>query len=110
PFDAVTDQEVDFGLVGLQIRDVLLERALFARRRGEPRERQKFLAPLEIFVDAFLYDRAESIPDLGEALRLLFGERLELSAHAASHRFTYLRELRIVLQHLPRDIERQVFT
>src|SRR5439155_3774860 len=63
PLDAVADQIVHLGLVGLEIFDILLQRALVARRGGEARQRQQLFAALVILVDAFLDDRAESVPD-----------------------------------------------
>src|SRR5258708_2981483 len=109
PLDAVAGQKIHLGLIGLQVRDILLQRPLLARRGGEPRQRQQFLAPLKILVDAFLDDRAETIPDLLKIFRLLFGELLQFADHPAGYRFADLHQLRIVLQHLARDVERQVF-
>ena len=73
PLDAVAGQKVHLGLVGLQVRDILLQRALLARGRGEARQRQQFLAPLKVLVEAFLDDRAERVPDPREILGLLLG-------------------------------------
>ena len=68
PLDAVAGEVIDLGLVGLEVLDILLQRAFFARRRGEARQRQQFLAPLVILPDAFLDDRAERVPDFGDTL------------------------------------------
>jgi hypothetical protein len=58
---------VDLGLVRLEVRDILLERAAGAGRGVEAREREQLLALLEVLVDAFLQHRAERLPDLAEA-------------------------------------------
>src|SRR5205814_91025 len=70
---------------------------------------EKLFAPLKILIDAFLEHEAKGIPDLFEVLRLFLGERFHLADQAAGDGFSYLRQLRIVLQHLSRDVERQVF-
>ena len=53
PLGAVADEVIDLGLVGLEVGDVLLERARrIAGGRGEAREREQLAAPLVILVDA----------------------------------------------------------
>ena len=69
---------------------------------------QQFLAALEILPDAFLDHGAERVPDFGERFRLLVAEAFQLRYHAAGDGFADLRELRIVLQHLAGDVERQI--
>ena len=75
---------------------------------GEARQRQQFLAPLEILVEAFLDDRAEGVPDLREILRILVAEAFEFADDPRGHGLPDLRQLRIVLQHLAGNVERQV--
>ena len=108
PLDAVADEIVDLGLVRLEIGDDLLQRTLLARRRGEARQGQQLFAPLEILVDAFLEDRTEPVPDLGKIVRILVGEAFELRHDPGRHRLADLRQLRIVLQHLAGDVEREI--
>src|SRR6202022_451451 len=101
-------QIIDLGLVRLQVFGVLLQRPLLAHGRGEARQRQQFLPPFEVLPDPFLDDRTERVPELGESLRLLIAEVFQFTDHAAGHGLADLRELRIVLQHLPGNIERQI--
>ncbi len=87
----------------------MLERAqAIAGSRCEAGEREQRIAPLVVFVDALLEDTAERLPDLGECLRVLVGEILQLADDTAGERLPDLRHLRVVLQHLARNIERQV--
>ena len=81
PLDALAHEIVDLGLVGLEVGDILLERAqaTFARRRGEARERQELAAALVILVQALLQHRAEGVPDLGVGLGVLVRRALELA-------------------------------
>jgi hypothetical protein len=65
-------------------------------------------AALEILVDAFLDEAAEGVPNLLEGRLVLLGEGFELGEDPARERLADLRHLRIVLQHLARDVERQV--
>ena len=87
----------------------MLQRAFFARSRGETRQRQQLFTALVIFPDAFLDDGAERIPDFRKRFRLLLAEAFQLADDAAGDGFADLRELRIVLQHLARNIQRQIF-
>ncbi len=105
---AVAGEIVDLGLVRLQVGDIVLQRALLSGGRREARQRQQLLAALEILVDAFLDHRAEGVPDLGEGLGILLAQRLQLADHAGRHGLPDLRELRIVLQHLPGEVQRQI--
>ncbi len=86
----------------------MLQRPLLARGRCEARQRQQLLAPFVILPDPFLDDRTERVPYLGEGFRLLFAQAFQFTDHAAGHGLADLRELRIVLQHLPGNIERQI--
>ena len=86
----------------------MLERTVLALRRGEARQAQQFLAPLGILPDAFLDHGTERVPDFGERFRFLLAEAFQLRDHAAGDGFSDLRELRIVLQHLAGNIERQI--
>src|SRR6185295_5261635 len=94
--------------VRLDILDILLERTLLALGRGEARQAQQFLAALKVLPDAFLDHGAERVPDLYERFRLPLAEAFQLRYHAAGDGLADLGELRIVLQHLARDIERQI--
>ena len=107
---ALADQVVDRGLIGLQVGDVLLEASADRRllRGRKARQRQQLVAPLVILVDALLEDAAERLPDLGEAFRVLVREGLQLGDDPAGDGLADLRHLRVVLQHLARDVERQV--
>ena len=79
--DALADEIVDLGLVGLQVGHVLLERAqaALARRRGEARERQQLVAALVVLVEALLQHRAEGVPDLAIGLGVLVRRALQLA-------------------------------
>ena len=61
-----------------------------------------------VLVQAFLEHRAEGLPDLGVGLGVLVRRALELADDAAVTGLADLRHLRIVLQHLARDVERQI--
>jgi len=53
-------------LVGFEVFDILLQRALLARGRGETRQRQQFLAPSNPR-DSFLEHRTERVPVFANA-------------------------------------------
>ena len=76
--------------------------------RGETRELEQGVAPLGVFVQALLEHRAEILPDLGVALRLAFGELGQLLDHAIGHALADRGEDGALLDHLARDVERQV--
>ena len=78
------------------------------RRRGEAGDLEQAVAPLRILVQALLDDRAEILPDLGEFLRLGLGELAELLHDAVGDALADRREDRALLDHLARDVERQV--
>ena len=104
---AVADEVVDGGLVRFQVGHVLLERARAARCRGRKSgQRQQLVAPLVILVQPLLDDAAERLPDLAEALGVVAGQVFQLGDDAAGDGLADLGHLRIVLQHLARDVER----
>ena len=70
----------------VEVIDILLQRAFFARSRGEARQRQQLFAALIILIDAFLDHRAERIPDFRKGLGLLVAETFQLTDHASGHR------------------------
>src|SRR5204862_4043947 len=62
----VCSSDLDFRLVGFEIRDIFLQRARrCARSCDKTRERQKLIAPLVILVDALFQHLAECVPNLG---------------------------------------------
>ena len=69
---------------------------------------EQAVAAFRVLVQAFLDDRAEMLPDLGELLGLGFGELAELLHHAVGHAFADCREHVALLDQLARDIERQI--
>ena len=87
----------------------MLQRTLVARGGVEARQRQQLFAPFEIFPDAFLDDRTERVPNLRKRLGLFVAQAFEFANHPAGDGFSDLRKLRIVLQHFPGNIEREVF-
>ena len=66
PLRAFADQIIDVGLIGPQIRDILLERTRVAGGGREAGEREQLVAALEILVKAFLDEAAERVPNLLE--------------------------------------------
>lgn len=100
---------VDLGLVGLQVGDIVLERAQgIAMGRGEARQPQQLAAAFPILVEPLLEDRTESGPDLGIGLGIFGGGRLQFADDAGGEAAADLHHLRVVLQHLARQVERQV--
>src|SRR5262249_60858287 len=73
----------------------------------EARECKQRVAPLKIFVDSFLQDGTEILPDLGIGRSLLVCESLELAQYAARHRLPDCSQDGTFLDHLARKIERQ---
>ena len=59
---------IDRRLVRLEAGDIVLERDGLALGRAEARDLEELVAPLHVLIEAFLDDRAEGVPDLGEAL------------------------------------------
>ena len=108
PLRALACEVINLGLIGLQIGDIVFERPVAANGGGEPRELEERVAPFTILVKALLDDRAERIPDFLESIRVLAGEAFELSNNTARQRLAHLHDLRIVLQHFARNVERQV--
>ena len=107
--EAVAHQIVDLRLVGLQVGHILLDRARrVAGRRGETRETEQLGAPLLVLVESFLEDRAEGLPDLAERLGILRRGAFQLRQDTADETRADLADLRIVLQHLARQVEWQV--
>ena len=78
------------------------------RSRGEAGDLEQGVAPLGVLVEAFLDDRAEILPDLGELLRLALGELAELLHDAVGHALSDRGEDVALLDQLARDVERQV--
>ena len=76
--------------------------------RDEAGDLEHAVAALRVFVQAFLDDRAEVLPDLGELLGLRFGELAELLHHAVGHALADRREHVALLDQFARDIERQI--
>src|SRR5262245_41896042 len=108
--EVLTCQIVDRGLTLLERSDVVLEAAPFAcrRRRLEAAQGEKRVASLEVAIKSFLQDRAEIVPDLGVSRGLLLCDLLELAEDAARDAFPDRRQNRAFLDHLAREIERQV--
>src|SRR5262245_62399691 len=108
--DVVTRQIVDRGLVLFERRDVVFETSPCARRAGglEAAQRKQRVAALEIAVDSFLQHGAEIVPNLGVGLRLLLRELVEIAEHAARHALPDRRQDGTFLDHLARDVERQI--
>ena len=82
-----------------------------ARRIGggdEAGDLEQAVAALGVLVQAFLDDRAEMLPDLGELLGLGFGELAELLHDAVGHALADRGEDVAFLDQLARDVERQV--
>ncbi len=75
---------------------------------SETAQRENLLAPLVILVQPFLEHRTEGFPDLIERFGVLRGQGFQLAQDAAGQRLAHLRDLRIVLQHLARDVQRQI--
>ncbi len=69
---------------------------------------EQAVAPLGVLVQAFLDDRAEILPDLGELLRLGVGELAELLHHAVGHALLDGGENVALLDELARDVEREI--
>ena len=69
---------------------------------------EQAVAALRVLVQAFLDDRAEILPDLGEFLRLCFGELAELLHDAVGHALADRGEDVALLDHFARDVERQI--
>ena len=63
----LADEIVDFRLVRLEVRDILLERARLAGGRVEACELEQRFAPLEVLVDAFLSTGANASQILPKA-------------------------------------------
>ena len=61
-----------------------------------------------VFVQSFLEDGAESLPDLAVGLRIPGGGAFQFGQDASDQAGPDLTDLRIVLQHLARQVERQV--
>ncbi len=109
PLRALAHEIVDLRLVGLEVGDVVLERArAVTGRRREARQGEQLAAALVVFVESFLEDRAEGIPDLDPGLGLLGRRAFHLADHAGRKAIADLHDLRVVLQHLARQVERQV--
>ncbi len=104
PLQAFTDQIINLGLVRLEVVDILLQRPRLAHRGGEARKPEQLFTPLAVFPDAFLEHRAERIPDFRERLAILLRHAFQLADHTRRDRLADLRQLRIVLQHLAREV------
>ena len=69
---------------------------------------EQAVAALGVLVQAFLDHRAEMLPHLGELVRLGLGELAELLHYAVGDALADRREDVALLDHLARDVERQV--
>src|SRR5262245_22078828 len=108
--DAVAHGVVDRGLVRFERRELIFETSPGARRaRGlEAAQRKQRVAALEIAVDSLLQHGAKIVPNLGVSLSLLLRELLEVAQHAAGHALSDRGQDGTFLDHLARDVERQV--
>src|SRR5262249_18165362 len=108
--DAAPQEIVVRGLFALGRRAVVLETPPGPRRAGalEATQRQQRVAALEIAVDSFLQHGAEIVPNLDVGFGLLLRELLEIAQHAAGHALSNRRQDGTFLDHLARDVERQV--
>src|SRR5262245_48495880 len=108
--DIVAREVVDRGLVRFERADVVFETSPGARRaRGlEAAQRKQRVAALEIAVDSLLQHGPKIVPNLGVSLSLLLRELLEIAQHAAGHALSDRGQDGTFLDHLARDVERQV--
>ena len=107
---ALGDEIVDVLLVGGHILHVVLEEHGLPRVTAGGRILDKLLDAVGIGVvgvHALLQHRAERTPELVVPLRV-FLDRLERREHLRRHRALDLRDHRVVLQHLARDVQRQI--
>ncbi len=69
---------------------------------------EQAVAAFRVLVQAFLDDRTEMLPDLGEFLGLGFGELAELLHDPVGHALADRREDVALLDQFARDVERQI--
>ena len=107
----LAERVVDRRLVRPQRGDVVGEAPPFLRRLAglEAGDLVELVAPLGVLVEALLDDRAEGLPGLLEAFLVVRGELFQVAQDAVGDRLADRFEHRVLLQHLARDVERQVF-
>ena len=106
----IAGQVKDRRLVLAQRGDILGQRPVGRRMGGgyEAGDLEQAVAALGVLVQAFLDHRAEMLPHLGELVRLGLGELAELLHYAVGDALADRREHVALLDHLARDVERQV--
>src|SRR5271165_2006117 len=106
----VAGEVIDRRLVVAQICDILCESPVAGRMSGrsESGHLGQAVAPLRVLIEALLDHAAEMLPHLGEFFRLAFGELAELLHDSVGHALADGGENGAFLNHLARDVERQV--
>ena len=87
---------------------IVLQRApIVAGGAAEPRQPQQRLAPRIVLVQPLLQHRAKGIPELHVSLAIA-GQLLQLGQHPVGHALLDRRQNRALLNHLAREVQRQV--
>ena len=109
---AVGQHVVDPVLAGLHAGHVVRQRhlVLIARlmRAGESQQRQQLLAIGVVLGHAFLDDLAEFLPELRVLVRIVLRELADHVQRPLGERALHGLDVRILLQQLARDVQRQV--
>ncbi len=110
--EIVGDDEIDFLLLGLHARHVVLERhillLLVGVRAGKAQQLGDALAIAVILGGAFLQDRAEFLPERRVLLRLFLRHFRQQIQHTPRQTRADAVDGCVLLQHLARDVQRQV--
>ncbi|EGE60124.1 hypothetical protein RHECNPAF_1700030 [Rhizobium etli CNPAF512] len=108
--EAATRKIVDGILAFFRVFDVFSQGTVaFGQGRGtKARKRHQLRAPLVVFVNAFLQDSSEVLPELEVGVRLAIGHFLDGGDDPVRDAFADRRQDRAFLDHFARNIERQI--